>query len=287
MKDQHTPQDAYRCLDLIIDNFKDSDIYEYTQESHSFLFYSALYWSQHASLAHDEFHILQSQSIFLEAQSSVRDAWQSFLSYHEQDHFLGDSLIELASEWGCLPIVNYILRSPGLVGDIQDLLVTSAERGSARLCSFLLTQPTTSITPRVIAAALRNNINGREISNILLNGGEIPLSIPESEYLVQKSVVHGKIEFIQWYLQHYDDTFVLIDGLFEAIVRTRDRGPPIMSLILHHLEDRVLVTEQHMRIAARQCDGKVMALLMDHSDRWRVCAGRGRSRRTPVQPDAR
>jgi hypothetical protein len=121
--DERSAHAAYCCLDLIIGNFKDFDIYEYTQESHSFLFYSALYWSQHASLAHDGFHILQSQSIFFEAQSSVRDSWQSFLSYHKQGYFLGDSLIELANEWGCLPIVNYILTSPGLVGDIQDLLV--------------------------------------------------------------------------------------------------------------------------------------------------------------------
>jgi hypothetical protein len=74
-------QAAYRCLDLIIGNFKDFDIYEHMQESHSFLFYSALYWSQHASLAHDAFKALLRHAMFFDLESQVRDAWQTFINY--------------------------------------------------------------------------------------------------------------------------------------------------------------------------------------------------------------
>ncbi|KAJ0417497.1 hypothetical protein BJY00DRAFT_325492 [Aspergillus carlsbadensis] len=101
-------QATYRCLDLVISSFKDCDIYGYTPDSNSFLFYSAQYWSQHASLAHDEFTILQIHSIFFEEQSQVRDTWKAFVSYHKLCGRLSSgmhSLFELASHWKILPLL--------------------------------------------------------------------------------------------------------------------------------------------------------------------------------------
>jgi hypothetical protein len=260
-------QAAYRCLDLVIASFKDFDIYKYTQESDSFLFYSALYWSQHAYLGHDDFSILQRHSIFFEPQSQVRDAWRAFDSYHQLSHWTYynlHSLFELAGQWKILPLVNYILAGLGNTHALQNLLESSARNGDTRMFSFLLDQPLAIVKTSVIMAALQNDINGREIIKIILSRRGVRNLITES--IIDRAAECGNIELLQWYITWRGAEFALSQRLLYGIVSGSDKGLvlEIMSQILRHSSGKPIFTEEHMKTAARYGDPAVIALLVDY-----------------------
>ncbi|KAL5333125.1 hypothetical protein BJX70DRAFT_381939 [Aspergillus crustosus] len=53
---------AYRCLDHVMDAFSSFNIYRYSKDGDSFVFYSAQYWPNHAFLSRLEFQVLDRHS---------------------------------------------------------------------------------------------------------------------------------------------------------------------------------------------------------------------------------
>ncbi|KAL2844553.1 hypothetical protein BJY01DRAFT_248064 [Aspergillus pseudoustus] len=258
-------QAAYRCLDQIIDSFKDFDIYDYTRHNNSFVFYSSKYWPQHAFLAFDEFQVLQSHAVLFEPQSQVRDAWLEFIRYHnvfKVPPLTQPTLIQLVSEWGSLPIANYVLADPRHAGGLQNLLECSAYEGSIQLFSFLVTQQSAIITPEVIMAALRNRKTGREITKIIFERRKV--EFPISEWAAVDAAVYGHLELFKWYLQDPADGFSLSRRFVEGISRHPSGGIKIMSLVLPHIAKRPDLIEQHLKITARHGNRKLMELVLDH-----------------------
>jgi hypothetical protein len=149
-------------------------------------------------------------------------------------------------------------------GELQGMFESSARSSDTRIFSFLIDQPTTSITPSLMLAALGNTTCGRDITKIILDRRRVGTSV--SEIILEKAAKSGNIEFFQWYLERHGGAFSLSERVIRGMTESRDRGLGIISIVLRHSGGRAMITEQHLKIASKYSNSELVALLIGHQE---------------------
>jgi DNA polymerase III delta prime subunit len=234
---------AYRCVDLLIEEFYYSDL-----SFPHFSFYAAQNWPNHARMAGSKFAIRDSQAEFFDVNSPCREQWLERL---RSGNVLNDqipsnySILHIAARWGLSTLVRYVYHKAGKITwfDISDSIdsagVTPLEQAAqsrySEVVSVLLDLGGKLTTP-VLKAAAGNSESGKEVMALLLD--------------------------------RRGDQITITEDVVKAAAGNSESGKEVMALLLDRRGDQITITEDVVKAAAGNYEsGKEVMALLDQRSR--------------------
>jgi DNA polymerase III delta prime subunit len=270
---------AYRCVDLLIEQFYGSG-----DSENSFSNYADLYWADHARMAEAEFEINDQQADFFGAHSPCREQWlQRLRSEHRlrldgyRDIPRRFSVLHVAAWWGIPALIRNLFRGghqydaekpEGLV-DINWVdasrmtpIEQAAWAGHLNVFSILLSLGSEAGTQTLEAAAGNVN-NGKEFMQLLFDQRGDQITITEEVLKAAAGNYMDGKEVMALLLDRRGDQITITEEVVKAVAGNYGDGKEVMALLLDRRGGQVTITEEVVSIIAGRFDKKVMALLLD------------------------
>ncbi|KAL7912268.1 hypothetical protein GGI35DRAFT_444828 [Trichoderma velutinum] len=279
---------VYRCVNLLMEAF-----YGREQSSIHLFSYAIERWPDHARMAQSRFEIRDSEAEFFQVNSPSREYWLEALFDHwdyygiPEDYDIPDdyeypelyniprhmSILHIAGRWGIASLVDHITNYFCHENNTEKLdssidldcvdsdnatpIELAVKWGSVSVISKLLCLGA-EVNERVVTAAAKNQIDGKEIMTLLLNQYRDQITITED--IVKAAAGNYSNEVIALLLDRHGDQVIITEDIVKAAANIHTKE--VIALLLNRYGDQITITEDIVKAAAE--GGKeVMALLLD------------------------
>jgi CMP-2-keto-3-deoxyoctulosonic acid synthetase/DNA polymerase III delta prime subunit len=261
---------AYRCVDLLIEEFHSSEL-----SVIHFSLYAAQNWPNHARMAESKYVVKDSQLEFFDIDSPCREQWLNRLRSRD-DSFLNEipsnfSILHIAARWGLSTLARYVYHKAGEMTyfDISNRInsdgVTPLELAAQSQYPdtvYALLDLGGKSTTRALEAAAGNVWNGEEVMKLLLDrhGDRITITKKMVDAAAGNWKGNGVMALL---LNRRGDQITITDEAVSSIAGKFDKE--VMVLLLNCQGDKITITEGVVRAAAgNMSNGEgVMKILLD------------------------